>query len=198
MRLSSFSCVCISTLLACGTSGGEGEGSDTSTGTTTNEPTTSEPTTGGPPTTDAATTDASTTTASTTDASTGTTGEPEPPEPQVLTVLDGVVFYDGYAATVDEPVPEGVIRHNNALLAIKATDEQLAAIQTTLQIGVIVGALCDNYDRIGSVNLALVPRGATTYVPAEVQRIELARFITPFMNMNKSPKSVPYQWQADN
>jgi hypothetical protein len=63
---------------------------------------------------------------------------------------------------------------------------------------VIVGALCDNYDRIGQVNLALVPKGATTYIPAEVQRIELARFITPFMDMNKDPKEVPYQWDAHN
>ena len=62
----------------------------------------------------------------------------------------------------------------------------------------IVGALCDNYDRIGAVNLALVPKGAATYVPADVQRLELARFITPFMNMNKEPDSVPYQWQANN
>jgi hypothetical protein len=62
---------------------------------------------------------------------------------------------------------------------------------------VIVGALCDNYDRIGAVNLALVPKGAATYVPAEVQRLEVARFITPFMNMNKDPKTVPYQWDAN-
>lgn len=122
----------------------------------------------------------------------------EPPEPAQITVLDKVVFYDGYAATVDEPLPAGVVRHNNALLATRFTDEQLAAIQSTLKIGVIIGALCDNYDRIGGVNLALVPKGAATYVPAEVQRIELARFITPFMDMNQEPKSVVYQYSADN
>jgi hypothetical protein len=116
----------------------------------------------------------------------------------VLVLMEDVVFYDGYAGTVDEPVPEGVLRHSNSLHAIQFTDEQLAAIQSTLKIGVIVGALCDNYDRIGSVHLALVPKGAKTYVPAEVQRLELARFITPFMNMNKDPKTVPYQWDADN
>jgi hypothetical protein len=91
-----------------------------------------------------------------------------------------------------------VIRHSNALHAVQLTDEHLAAIQTRCAIGVIVGALCDNYDRIGSVNLALVPKGAKTYVPAEVARLELARFITPFMNMNKDPKTVPYEWDADN
>jgi hypothetical protein len=126
------------------------------------------------------------------------TGEPPPAEPEQFWLLEGVVFYDGYAATVDEPIPDGVIRHSNALVATRLTDEHLAKIQSTLRIGVIVGALCDNYDRLGSVNLALVPRGAQTYVPADVDRIEVARFITPFMDMNKSPKEVPYEWQADH
>jgi hypothetical protein len=125
-----------------------------------------------------------------------TTGDP--PEPEVLTLLQDVVFYDGYAAPVDEPVPEGVIRHANSLVAIQATQEQLDSIQNTLMIGVIVGALCDNYDRIGAVHLALVPKGSTTYVPAEVERLELARFITPFMDMNDEPKTVPYEWAANN
>jgi hypothetical protein len=137
------------------------------------------------------------------ESETGETGDGDgdgdiPPEPEVIWLMEDVVFYDGYAATVDEPVPEGVLRHSNALHAIKLTDEQLASIQTTLKLGVIVGALCDNYDRIGSVHLALVPKGAQTYVPAEVERIEVARFITPFMNMNKPPTSVPYEWEANN
>ncbi len=168
---------------ACGGSGGE---ADASSGATTEAATTGT------------TADPSTTDAEPTGSTGGTTGDPTPPEPAVLEILDQSVFYDGYAATVDEPVPPGVIRHNNALNAIKLTDEQLDAIQNTLQIGVLVGALCDNYDRLGSVNLALVPRGADTYLPAEVQRIELARFVTPFMNMNKNPKWVPYQYDADN
>jgi hypothetical protein len=125
-------------------------------------------------------------------------GDPEPPEPLVMWLMEDVIYYDGYAPTVDEPVPEGVLRHSNSLHAVKFTDEQLASIQHTLRLGVIVGALCDNYDRIGNVNLALVPKGATTYIPAEVQRIELARFITPFMDMNDDPKEVPYQWDAHN
>src|SRR5688572_9472260 len=126
------------------------------------------------------------------------TGDLPPPEPDAFWLLEDVVFYDGYAETVDEPVPEGVIRHNNALVATPLTEAYLARIQNTLRIGVIVGALCDNYDRIGAVNLAMVPKGAATYVPADVDRIEVARFITPFMDMNKSPKEVPYEWQADH
>jgi hypothetical protein len=131
-------------------------------------------------------------------------GDPEPdlpepdPEPAVIWLMEDIIFYDGYAATVEDEVPEGSIRHSNALYATKFTAEQLATIQDTLRLGVIVGALCDNYDRIGGINLALVPKGATQYVPAEVQRIELARFITPFMDMNKDPKTVPYEWDANN
>lgn len=121
-----------------------------------------------------------------------------PPEPVVLTVLDEVTFYDGYAATVDEPVPAGVIRHSNSLYATRFTAEQRDLLQTTLKIGVVIGARCDNYDRIGAVNLALVPKGAETYVPAESDRLELARFITPFMDMNDSPMTVPYELEASS
>ncbi|WP_437276397.1 peptide-N-glycosidase F-related protein [Sorangium sp. So ce375] len=121
-----------------------------------------------------------------------------PPEPEEVPVLENITFYDGYAKTVDEPIPDGVIRHNNSLVATRLTDEQLAKIQTTLKVRVIVGALCDNYDRLGSVNLALVPKGAKTYVSGEVDRIEVARFVTPFMNMNKQPTTVPYEWEASN
>ncbi|MGK3992837.1 peptide-N-glycosidase F-related protein [Sorangium sp. So ce1024] len=121
-----------------------------------------------------------------------------PPEPEELAVLENIVFYDGYAATVAEPIPDGVIRHNNSLVATRLTDELLARVQTTLKVRVVVGARCDNYDRIGSVNLALVPKGARTYVPGEVDRIEVARFVTPFMDMNKQPTTVPYEWEASN
>jgi hypothetical protein len=142
------------------------------------------------------------TTTSTTDAdgtSTGSsTGDDPPPEPAIIMLMDEVIFYDGYAPTVDEPVPEGVIRHSNSLYATRFTEAQRELLQSTLMVGVIVGARCDNYDRIGSVNLALVPKGAETYVPAEVDRLELARFITPFMDMNESPMTVPYEFQVDS
>ena len=102
------------------------------------------------------------------------------------------------AAARSKAVPAGVIRHNNSLVATRLTDELLAKVQTTLKVRVVVGALCDNYDRLGSVNLALVPKGAQTYAPGEVDRIEIARFVTPFMDMNKQPKTVPYEWEASN
>jgi hypothetical protein len=180
---------CLSLLLAaCAASpAGDTGGGGTSTGaddgtttTTTTAATTTAATTGEPTTGDA------------------TTGDGPPPAPASFWLLEDVVFYDGYAATVDEPVPEGVVRHSNSLVATPLTAEHLAKIQSTLRIGVVVGARCDNYDRIGGVNLALVPKGAATYAPAEVDRIEVARFITPFMDMNRDPKTVPYEWDADH
>jgi len=181
--------VCLSLLPACT----EPQTGDTTAGGSTGAADTTS--TGGSP--DAPVTDGGT--GSSGDASTGgTTGGPPPPDAEVLTVFDKIVFYDGYAGLVDEPVPDGVIRHANSLVATRFGDDMIAKVQTTLTLGVVVGALCDNYDRIGAVNLALVPKGAQTYVPAEVDRIEVARFITPFMNLNKYPQTVPYQWDASN
>lgn len=117
-----------------------------------------------------------------------------PPEPETLLLFDNVVFYDGYAETVDEPVPDDVIRLSNALYATRLTQAHLDSIQTILRMQVVIGALCDNYDRIGSVNLAIVPQGAEDYDPGAVDRLELARFITPFMDMNKQPDTVPFEY----
>lgn len=116
-----------------------------------------------------------------------------------LTVFDEILFYDGYNGTVmlTNP-PEGVICHRNDLYAKKLTDEQLAAFGSTLSMNVTVKAACDNYDRIGNVNLAFVPKGDATYTPANVKRIELGRFITPFMNKNVSPTEVPYSYDLPN
>ncbi len=125
------------------------------------------------------------------------TGE-APLEPAEMLLMDTVIFYDGYAETVDEPTPEGVIRLSNAVSAVKLTDAQLDVMQPNLQMQVLIGALCDNYDRIGSVNLAFTDKGAETYVPGEVMRLEVARFITPFMNMNYQPDTVPYDWNISH
>jgi hypothetical protein len=116
--------------------------------------------------------------------------------PVSLTIFDEVVFYDGYASVVDEPVAAGVQRLRNDLFTHKLSDEELTAIQNTLTLRVVVGALCDNYDRIGSVALALVPAGESSYAPDDVERIEVGRFVTPFMDWNKQPDEVSYQYEA--
>ncbi|MFT3911261.1 MAG: peptide-N-glycosidase F-related protein [Ferruginibacter sp.] len=114
-------------------------------------------------------------------------------------VFDTLLFFDGYAATVAGPAPpEGIIRHRNDLYARKLTDKELASIGSTLHMKVTVKAACDNYDRIGNVNMALVPKGSATYIPADVPRIEIGRYITPFINKNKTPNSASYDYDINN
>jgi hypothetical protein len=127
----------------------------------------------------------------------GETGEPLEPV-EMMEVFAEVVFYDGYAETVDEPVPDGIIRHNNALYATKLSEEQLGAIQNTLTMDIFVGALCDNYDRLGHVFVSFVPKGSESYATDEVTRFEVARFVTPFMNMNLSPTIVPFHYDISD
>ncbi|KAF2515437.1 T9SS type A sorting domain-containing protein [Flavobacterium salilacus subsp. salilacus] len=115
-----------------------------------------------------------------------------------FTVFDEVLFYDGYAETVDEPVPEGTLRLSNSCYTRKLGADELAAFGNILTMDITIKAACDNYDRIGSVNLALVPTGQESYTYNEVQRIELGRYITPFMDKNDQPDEVPYSFTIDN
>lgn len=115
------------------------------------------------------------------------------------TIFDEVIYYDGYAGTVDFPVPDGMIRINNAAYSAKLSQEILTNLsEGSLSMEVIIGALCDNYDRLGEVFLAFVEKGAETYNRNEVTRIEIARYITPFMNKNIEPKSLSYEYRVDN
>lgn len=115
-----------------------------------------------------------------------------------INIMNNAIFFDGYASVVSDPTPPGVIRMRNDLMTKQITAQQLASIGDQLTINVTISALCDNYDRIGGVNLAMVPKGSTTYVPESVSRIEIGRFITPFMNKNVNPTSVPYTFVVNN
>jgi hypothetical protein len=117
---------------------------------------------------------------------------------QTISIYDNVLFYDGYAGIVSAPVPAGVTRLRNDLFTTKLATSQLEQIGSTLQLSVLITAACDNYDRIGNVNLVLVPKGDLSYDTNTAQKIELGRFITPFMNKNISPTSVPYVFNIDN
>lgn len=121
----------------------------------------------------------------------------ESAERDTITVFNAVRFYDGYLVenNPEDATLDGILRHRTSLYALKLTDEQLAQIGDSLEMHVSVQACCDNYDRIGNVNIALVPKGQETYKPDDVQRIEIGRFITPFMDMNKKPQSVPYEYK---
>lgn len=115
-------------------------------------------------------------------------------------VYSDVVFYDGYNDKVfDAGLDDGVLRHSNSLYSVKLNPADFTDAATEgFKMEVEIGALCDNYDRIGNVNLALVPKGAASYKPEETQRIELTRFITPFMDKNKKPDVVPYEYEIPN
>ena len=120
-------------------------------------------------------------------------------EPYTLTVFDQAIYYGMYEATVTEDIPEGAIRNNNSSYGKKLTSEQLESFGNRLTMTVTLHPLCDNYDRIGKVNLVFVPIGQTSYVYNEVERIEVGRFITPFMDKNvATPNSVPYVFDVDN
>jgi hypothetical protein len=119
-------------------------------------------------------------------------------DPYTLTVFDDAIFYGMYEATVSEPIPPGAIRHTNSSYAKMLTEEQLASFGNTLTMTVKLNPRCDNYDRIGNVNLAFVPKGSTTYEYDEVERIEIGRFITPFMHLQIPPFEVPYTFQVNN
>lgn len=129
----------------------------------------------------------------------------EQQERDTITVFDAVRFYDGYLVTdnPEDPTLDGILRHRTSLYAVKLTDEQLSKIGDEMMMHVWVQACCDNYDRIGNINLAFVPKGRDTYhvrnmgdeqTDAGVMRIEIGRFITPFMNKNKQPDTVPYTY----
>jgi len=116
-----------------------------------------------------------------------------------VTIFDQAVYYGMYEGTVSEPIPDGAIRNSNSSYGKKLTDEQIDAMGNTLIMNVTLNPLCDNYDRIGNANLAFVPKNATSYIYGDVQRIELGRFITPFMDKNvATPNAVPYEFEIDN
>lgn len=114
-------------------------------------------------------------------------------------LFDAVTFYDGYlySKNPDSLVNDGVLRHSTSLYAVPLNDSILNNIGDSVWLKVYVQACCDNYDRIGNINLAFVPKGSTTYIADSVSRIELGRFITPFMDKNKKPDTVPYAYRVD-
>jgi hypothetical protein len=115
-----------------------------------------------------------------------------------IDVLDQVTYFDGYASLVSDPLPAGILRLRNDLITRKLTSQEIQQIGTNLRVKVTVKALCDNYDRIGDVNLVMTPKGATTYSPGTATRIEVGRFITPFMNKNVQPDTVSYNYTVNN
>lgn len=131
---------------------------------------------------------------------------------QNISVFNDVPFYsmyhylgDGETLPVEayEQIPAGAIRlhaYEQDIISRKLTSSEIASIGSSVKMNILLTAACDNYDRIAGVNLVLVPKGSTayTYNQADINRIEMGRFITPFMNKNVTPTQVPYSYQIDN
>lgn len=116
-----------------------------------------------------------------------------------VTVFDHVVFYDGYLQeVVDADVEDGIYRIKNSLYAAPLDPRDFEGLRDDLTLNVRIGALCDNYDRLGAVYLVFAPKGADRYDRDAVERIEIARLITPFMDKNKTPSEVPYTYNIPN
>lgn len=131
---------------------------------------------------------------------------------QNIIVFNDVPFYSMYhylgegetlPSEAYTQIPEGAIRlhaYERDIISRKLTDIEIATLGNSITMNITLTAACDNYDRLAGVNLVLVPKGSTTYTwdQQDVKRVEIGRFITPFMNKNKSPTSVPYTYQIDN
>lgn len=117
-------------------------------------------------------------------------------ESKTIPVFKSVVFYNGYwfKDNPDSAKADGVLRHTTSNYAVRLTDEQLNSIGDSLTMNICIKACCDEYDRIGNINLAFVEKDSAKYTPAYHKRIELGRFITPFMNKNVMPDTVPYSY----
>lgn len=113
-----------------------------------------------------------------------------------IKIFDEILFYDGYAETVKEKVPKGVVRHKNSLYATKLSKEQLSQFGDSIKMTVVIKAACDNYDRLAHVNLAFVPKKSKKYDLDKVERIEIARYVTPFMYKHTQPDTVHYEFEV--
>jgi len=131
---------------------------------------------------------------------------------QNVSVFNDVPFYSMYHYLGEgqtmppeafSQIPAGAIRlhaYEQDIISRKLTETEIASIGSSVKMNIVLTAACDNYDRLAGVNLVLVPKGSTTYTfnQADIKRIEIGRFITPFMNKNVSPTQVPYSYQVDN
>lgn len=131
---------------------------------------------------------------------------------QNVSVFNDVPFYSMYHFLGEgqtmppeafSQIPAGAIRlhaYEQDIISRKLTDAEISSIGSSVMMNITLIAACDNYDRIAGVNLVLVPKGSTSYTfnQADIKRIEIGRFITPFMNKNKLPTQVPYSYKVDN
>ncbi len=111
-----------------------------------------------------------------------------------LTVFKDVVYFDGYAALVPLTVKEGLFRSNTSYTRQLSSTEIVTLTKGEVKMQVDLKAACDNYDRLAYVSLLLVEKGKPHTQAAK--QIEIGRYITPFMDMNKQPNIRPYAWEV--
>lgn len=121
---------------------------------------------------------------------------------QYLIVKDDV-FYDGYYTQeiLGSTNEDKITRHSNYLHEYPIDTNILKGLSNNFKVELRLGALCDNYDRMGRVMLSYRPKGedwAENYNGENGTRIELGRFITPFMNKNSLPNLVPYEFELQD
>jgi len=129
-------------------------------------------------------------------------------ESHLIPVFDRISLYNNSRtlaslASEMQAVPDGVYRLSTSTITTQLSEEMLNLLSGSMWLNVAVGAACDNFDRIGRVNLALVPKDHVAgpdfpYIMAETTRMELARFITPFMDRSRMPNAVPYVFQVSH
>jgi len=131
---------------------------------------------------------------------------------QNVSIFNDVPFYSMYHYLGEgqtmppeafSQIPAGAIRlhaYEQDIISRKLTATEIASLGSSIKMNIVLTAACDNYDRLAGVNLVLVPKGSTTYTfnQVDIKRIEIGRFITPFMNKNAALKQVPYSYQVDN
>jgi len=131
---------------------------------------------------------------------------------QNVSVFNDVPFYSMYHYLGEgqtmppeafSQIPAGAIRlhaYEQDIISRKLSAAEIASLGSSIKMNIVLTAACDNYDRLAGVNLVLVPKGSTTYTfnQTDIKRIEIGRFITPFMNKNATLKQVPYSYQIDN
>ena len=131
---------------------------------------------------------------------------------QNVTVFNDVPFYSMYhylgpgetlPTEAYTQIPAEAIRfhaYERDVISRKLTLSEINTLGDNITLNVTLIAACDNYDRNAGISLALVPKNNLTYdwESTSIKRIEIARFITPFMNKNIAPTEVPYSWQVNN
>ena len=118
----------------------------------------------------------------------------QPPDSLKLTIFEDVVYFDGYAALVPLSVKEGLFRSNTSYTRQLSSSEIEMLTKGDVKMHVNLNAACDNYDRLADVSLLFVEKGKA-YTQAAKQ-VEIGRYITPFMDMNKQPNVRPYFWEV--